>query len=264
MSSFPNIPINSPDNTKQRKMPIISTMENLPSSSNLVLGILGEMFKKVNEKNAKNVGDSLLVLLCIAILFAIATAPFKILLRKNFGQNAISVLEVIFGALFFVLCALIPLVFILNPKPVDTVSYYEMYFTNPYFLGLISLIFFSIAVFTLSKGLSENSKHKFNTKKDWITDNYRGDSILYQNYITDHETRLKVWKSVEPSFCFKWSLVFLLIHPLFGLPLLFASVAFWVNEYYHVHFKWEKLNAENQSVEIQQNNTFGGGNLVMP
>jgi uncharacterized membrane protein len=244
----------------------MGTLPNLPSSSNLILGLIGEIFKifsgKISRKSANDLGEALLALLCVAILFAIATAPFKILLRKNFGKNAISVLEVIFGSLFFVLCALTNLVFILDPMRIDTGNYYEMYFTNPYVLGLISTILFSIGIFTLTKGLRENSKHHFSTKIDWIADNYRGDSILYQNYITDNETMCRIWRIVEPGFCFKWSFVLLIIHPILGIPLLFTSVAFWVNEYYHVHFKWEKLIFENQSTGIQKNDTFGSRNLV--
>jgi len=242
-------------------------LQNLPSSSNLILGVIGEIFKKISGTPSKNdksssVGEVLLVILAVAILFVIAAAPFKILLRRNFGQNAISTVETIFGSLFFGLCSLLALSIGMSSSSSDNTSGYTLYFENIYVLSAISTIFFGIAVFTLFKGLRENAAHKFSKKGDWVTDNYRGDSILYSDKVNDQETLMKVWRSVEPSFCFKWSILLTFVHPLLGIPLLFSSTSFWINEHYHVVYKWKTIDVPNISTNTEVGLDSFGGNFA--
>jgi hypothetical protein len=201
-------------------------------------------------------------ILVVAILFVIAAAPFKILLRRNFGQNAISALETVFGALFFGFCSLSALGYGMSTYYQESPTAPSNYYENIYVTSTISMVFFSIAVFTLIKGLRENAVHKFSKKSDWVTDNYRGDSILYHNKINDQETLMKVWRSVEPSFCFKWSVLLAFVHPLLGIPLLFSSTAFWVNEYYHVVYKWKTIDVPNVSTNSEVGLDSFGGNFA--
>jgi hypothetical protein len=223
-------------------------INNMPSSSNLILGILGEMFRKFTPRS-KDSNDIVVVLLVVAILFVIATTPFKILLRKNFGTKAISILDIVMGAMFFAVWSIIAMFILANHYEYSKDTLYEAYFFNKYVLFAIAAIFVSITLNTLIKGFREESRNKFQMNDNWINDNYRGDSIMFQKHVTNNKMQLRVWKNIEPGFCFKWSFFLLIIHPLLGFPLFFASIAFWINEYYHVTYKWEKLSQH-------ENNTY--------
>jgi hypothetical protein len=180
-------------------------------------------------------------------------------LRKNFGNNTINPIEIIFGALFFGLWAFLAGRMALSENAPQAGTY-EAYLNNPIVLTIISGIFIVIALVILIKGFFEDGKNKFNHNSNWLADNYRGQSLLYQKYIKDWGLQMKVWKKLEPAFCFKWSFILLLAHPLLGFPLLFASTAFGLNEYYHIKQKWE--SGEFQAFAAGNNSsggTYNGG-----
>lgn len=216
----------------------------MPSNNNLIVGLIGEIIRKIGGGGKREGGVSaveiFLALLALSILLVIAAAPFKILLRRNFGNNTVNFVEAIFGAVFFGLWALLAGSFAMDSH--SHTGFYEAYFLNPVIMSVISVFLSAIAIATLIKGIVEDSKNKFNHDSNWLADNFRGQSILYGKYIKDPYMQFKVWRKIEPGFCFKWSFLLLIIHPLLGFPLLFASTAFWLNEYYHVKYKWERID----------------------
>lgn len=220
------------------------SLNNTPSSNNLVLGLLGESLKRLSG-DKRGGFDTLIILFVVAIMFVIATAPFKILLRKNIGTKALSVFDVILGSVFFGLWAFIT--WNIRQEYLDEVlnSGYEIYFFNQSVLLIITIVFGLMALITLIKGFIEEAKAGFKLTGKWAEDNFRGDSILFKKHIKNHSMILHVWKKAEPSFCFKWSFLLLLIHPLLGFPFIFASISFAVNEYYHVKYKWETIDTSN-------------------
>lgn len=239
------------------------SLQNMPSSSNLIMGIIGEILRIGTGKGkGKALIEVLLSVLVVAVIVAMATAPFKILLRKNFGPNAISVADIIFGAVYFGLWAFISFLIWDNSYYTHQSGIYSRYLSNSYGLFIITLILSTITIVTVIKGFKEEFRSRFRESEDWISENYRGYSLLFEKYITNNKMQYKVWKNLEPRFCFKWSFLFLIIHPLLGFPMLFASVAFWVNEWYHVKYKWERLSELNSNPKFKDENSFANGNIV--
>ena len=224
----------------------MSKAANLPSNNNLIIGLIGEIVRSLGGKTSDTTAALLFIVLCLAFLFAIATAPLKILLRKNFGQKAINSVEIILGAIFFSGCAYLPYYLSLNTTKDTHSNLYEAYFYSPLILNSIAIVLLSVALITLILGFREEAKNKFNHSGNWLADNYRGESILYGKYIKDPALQYKVWRRIEPAFCFKWSFFLLIIHPILGLPFLFSSIGFWINEFYHVKYKWEKIDSHTQ------------------
>lgn len=211
----------------------------MPSNDSLKVGLAGEVIKKIGNKSNTEI---LVAIFIFLIIFAVAIAPLKILLRRNFGNNVLNSVEIIFGAIFFAFWGYLACYLLAVTKHNSFDSLYRSYFFNSVVLGLIATIFVIISLVTLIKGFREINKGRFSHSSNWLAENFRGQSILYQKYVKGPPLQFKVWRKLEPAFCFRCSFVLLIIHPLLGFPLLFSSTAFWANEFYHVKFKWEEID----------------------
>lgn len=221
------------------------TSNNVPSRNNLILGVIAELFRRPGGRKGND--DLLILFLATAILFGIATAPFKILLRKKIGPNALNIFEILSGTAFWALCSIMTWSIMKEYSNDDFDNLYSQYFYNSTVLIAIFVSFIFLALYTLIKGFIEETKAKFKISGNWTEDNYRGDSLLFQRHVSTPQQQYNIWKKIEPSFCFKWSLLISIIHPVLGLPLLFTSIAFWVNEQYHVKYKWETIDTSNNA-----------------
>lgn len=215
-----------------------SIPDNMPSTKNLIWGIIGEMSRKVDPHKIKGAGEVTIGLLIVAIVFAMATAPFKILLRKNFGSKAISIGEILIGSLFFLFFGALSHNSVIQDgytvlASVDFTLGDWIYYLRPH-------VFFIIAYVTLVKGAVDFFKANRRDVEGWEHENYRGQSLLFNRFVTDNKSQYKIWKSVEPGFCLVVGIISIVYLKLLAFPLIFAAIAFGVCEYFHVTYKWER------------------------
>lgn len=249
--------------------------DNIPSSKSLIWGIAGEIIRKLPIQNPdpkkppKTALEGLGILLAMAILFSIATAPFKILMRRNFGPKAISAGEIFLGFFFLVYSGAGLVAFSLrqiakkdesdlktlqNPYAmhygvqVDAAHHWDTYW------GVYQAsVLFILAIVVLVIGLRAYFKAQRIDSDDWVVNNYRGDSVFFSKTVTSQKMRERVWYKFEPVACVVISFCSFFILGFVAFPLLFCSIAFAVNEYYHIKFKWEKLLTGNNTQALDAN-----------
>lgn len=235
--------------------------DNIPSVKNIAWGVAGEMSKKVTPKDLKGAAAPAAILLAIVAIFGVASSPFKILLRTNFGNKAITVHEIIFGAFFFVVFAFSFAMLSREVNIIDESSLKYTVETNPVYMNY-SKGMFGLALLVLVKGFFEYFRAQRKESDFWLDENYRGDSLLFRKEAKTLKMQLRTWKKIEPSLCLIISMVLFFIIDLAAIPLIISSIAFRLNEHYHVTYKWEKLEVIEQSNVQSDDNNFGDNQYV--
>ena len=224
----------------------------LPFGDNLITSIIGEIFKNGKNTNRKQDSDDgfrqfLLVILVLALFLVVGSEPLKVVMRKNIGKKALSLLGIVVAFLLFLTWAGIMIAALIEMNKStgfgfgDIINTYLLFLVNPYILcpAIAGYIIFSF--YFLTRGV----KNYFNTRKersdDWITLHYRGNSLYMQHLIEQGWNQKKIWMNAEPKICFRISLFITIINPIIGFPLLLTSLSFWFNEWYHVDNDWENI-----------------------
>lgn len=232
--------------------------DNIPPLKDILWGIAGEMSRKTAPKYLKFAVEPAGIVLVIITALGFASAPFKILLRKNFGPDAISLREIIAGALFFFVAAFTFFDKLYGGVSLEYAKAESNYiiwslFLTPYILNTLGII-------VLIKGWIERSKASKIDSDDWIENNFRGEPIFFKKRIKSDKTLYRTWKRTEPGWCLLLSIVMLRINAYVGLVLIISTLAFYLNEYRHVTFKWEKLDKVIKSKNEQD--SFGSNQFV--
>lgn len=231
-------------------------LDSIPATDNLIMGLISQIFKTSTNpafKNAKEKQQFLLVVLIVSLFLVVATEPFKLILRKNIGKNALSLFGVIAVCILYFLCAVSMAVLIYEFNYHNDISEYPAYVQflfNQYILlsGVISYIIFTVFVF--ARGLNEYHRLKEDKNDELQHVIYRGESIFMKPLLAQGLTEAKIWSEEEPTSCFKFCLILTLIQPIIGLPMFLTSISFWVNEWFHVKYKWLKLQDVNKKMNI--------------
>jgi hypothetical protein len=232
--------------------------DSIPLGDNLIVGIFSEIHKAHNRpRRDKNDDTSFLIIVLIAALFlVVATEPFKVIMRRNIGKDALSLPGIIISSILYLAWAGIIWLFLYyNNYDGNEVTEYPIYFQyllNQYILisGMVCYAIF--AIFILFRGFNEYNREEetiLNVAETNIV--FRGQSILMGNLLDEGLDQFKIWRIAEPKACFKFALILFIIHPIIGLPIFLTSISFWINEWFHVKFKWERLKNSYKKLNEQ-------------
>lgn len=202
---------------------------------------------------SNNIEDNFLVYNATSLLLFFVgclTFPLKFFLRKNFGARYFTPLNLLFY--FGILCITLSLIFIyvlVHPYAIYMVIFssddFYQWFTNIVFLtnlplfSLTFIVIVCIGVFRYLKSskdvISKASKYSF----------YCGESKYFQNLIGHSFNGKKITEEIirseiEPLFIATIAIISLMLDPLLGLYLMFASLLLKF-EIWQEHWQREKL-----------------------
>jgi hypothetical protein len=212
------------------------------------------------------------------ILFIAFTEPLKVYLRKNIGKKALNIYSLLAGCTLYLAWGLIllaiagvvilfPLLYYMDKSNESEQGYIT--FIRIIFCILIGLFFGSAARYWLKTfrsilyaGMNEHFRAKAEDSQDWRVLEYRGDSIKFGYLLNQGWDQERIWRIAEPVAVLKKALATSLFQPLIGLPIVFTALSFWLNEWYHVHYKWAKMKesclemkAETEKLNLLYNET---------
>ncbi len=184
----------------------------------------------------------------------------KIIFRKNIGQRALSIYGIIGSATIYItwgylLCGIA--YYYLSQMQGYPFSYIT-FLVHPIILVPGGIAYIVLAFNLLLKGMDEHFKAKAQKSKVWQILEYRGDSVRMNKKIRPGFSKEYIWRISEPKYLFKIGIISFLIHPLLGFPILVTSLSFWANEWYHVYFKWVRMQDTylNMKIEMQKASLF--------
>lgn len=187
----------------------------------------------------------------IGLITLVGTEPIKVIMRRNIGYLALSLRRLITASIIYIIYGVLLIVLGNDGGKPELMPAFNA--------GAMFYFLFSATILIL--GVSEYNKAKVaynNPKKDILEYLYRGDSLFFGN-----KNSKKTWTIKEPIL---WIIVSLLITIIpgfynyfllfIGLPLLFTSISFAVNEWFQTNNVWDsqtkKIIAEQEKMKQQK------------
>ena len=233
-------------------------LDSIPTADNLIVWIMTHIFRTSNRPTDPKHQDNklyLLIALFAALFLVVATEPYKVIMRKNIGKQALSMLGITAASILYIGWAGIIGIILYSTNyggsDINEYSVYVQYLCNQYILisGIACYVIF--AVYILVRGVNEYFHNSADENDDVLSIPFRGNSVIMGHLINQGWTQNKIWRTAEPRACFRFGLILTIIHPIIGLPLFLTSISFWVNEWYHVSFKWERLQQAYKQMNAQ-------------
>lgn len=223
-------------------------LDSIPLGDNLILGLLREIYKTAtsspmaqNEKQKKEADErkaKLIIALMLALFAVVATEPLKVILRRNIGKYALSMLGITIASILYLTYALFLITLLgatnFGDRPITDFPLPAQFLLNKYIL-VAGVIFYSVlAIHVFMRGMDEYYKARGIIPQNPVQHIYRGDCLFMDSMYNKGFSQHIIWRVSEPKTCFKISVILTVITPLIGLPLLFTALSFWINEWYHV------------------------------
>lgn len=252
----------------------------LPSLGSLAAGGAGEMARSsINNPDEKSFIYLLIIMVCCFLSF---TEPLKVLLRKNIGKKALSLPGIITGSSLYLAWAGITGFYTLGiPIAIltDKMNGYRIAPATVIFIIVALYLFIGAVVIGIAsfiilfRGMAEHYRAKAEDSQNWEVLEYRGDNIFmdksfrpqnklsqwfykknkkrfFKRYSKYHQDRL--WRIAEPQYCLRQGLkLLLLFNPVIAIPLICTSITFWINEWYHVYYKPQKMKDTFLEMKIE-------------
>jgi len=189
-------------------------------TSDEVFNNLGGAFFRYAEETGdptKNSAEIRLAVVALGILVIVGHEAIKIIFRRNFGSEGLSMTKLIIAALAF---------------GIISYSSYSIYEAESDFMqanslnsDIITSIFYTfLAIYILVKGFTQKAK-----PNDGFHTQYRGDSTLLSFLVKGGWSPAKVQNQAEPLLTLALGVFLSAINLLWGLPLIFCAVSVWLH-----------------------------------
>lgn len=237
----------------------MNIIDNIPTGDNLIVGIIRGIAMAETKPRKPNSDDGnkhlLIGALIAALFFVVSSEAYKLVLRKNIGRYALSMLGIVTSSFMFMIwaCILIGALYVANfdGSNIDDYSVYVQFLCNKYILFSGAVCYAVFAFYIFIRGIDEYFRAKADTRNDLFTVLYRGDCVIFGSLADTGIPQDKIWLSHEPKACIQFGLILTFIHPLIGFPLLFSAISFKVNEWYHVSYKWQRLQEKAKEMKFE-------------
>ena len=221
--------------------------------SDIISGFVGNSAVPKLQNNATFMK---LVIVC-CILFITLSEPLKVHLRKNIGRKALNLYGLLAGCLLYLTWGLMwaaaAIVTFISPfinyfassnqydPPTLKIGLFIPAILIGVYLAYSSKFWLKTFRKVLVAGMEEHFRAKAEDSQDWKVLEYRGDSVKFGYLLNEGWDKEQIWRIAEPVAVLKKALKTSLVLPLIGLPIVFTALSFWLNEWYHVHYKWFRM-----------------------
>lgn len=211
--------------------------------------VLKNTFAPDKTSPQDNRAENQLQLAALGLLAFVGADALKVVFRKNFGQDGLSMVRVALSFLAF--CMISTAAFILS-KPETEIN--ETFGTHQSYL-FVGVFYLILAFFVLIKGIQRKKESKTHLH---IHPDYKGDSYLLSGLISKNGwSQANVQNWAEPLITIALGSLLAMINLLWGIPLIFCAISIWgyqVTEYLFGHNpvndKLQKNGYQNQHDEF--------------
>lgn len=181
--------------------------------------VLKNTFNSPSSGNPKDTrGENELMLALLGILAFVGVEAVKVVFRRNFGKQGLSLIKVVLSFVIFVAISIIA--FKLN-APDSGIN--PEYGSHKSYIW-VSIFYAFLGVFVLIAGLYHQSQIPNND----VPLHYKGDSYLLSSLIEEKgwkQTNVQNW--AEPLLVLLLGGILAYINLLWGLPLVFCAISVW-------------------------------------
>lgn len=200
----------------------------------------------IDSTDDKNKGaQTRLMLVAIGLLAFVGVEAVKVVFRKNFGTNGISILKLVIASIAFGLISFAAFGIYGSESIEDS----EFGSQDSFLYMAIFYAFFTIYI--LFKGVTEKGRANNN-----VHENYRGDSSILGFLIKEGWTQAKVQNLAEPLFTLALGVFLMAINIFWGLPLIFCAISVWLNLLIESFLGLDKVRDTLSNMGYNRNNNF--------
>lgn len=202
-----------------------------------------------NELGVKR--EEMLAYYLVALITLVGTEPIKVIMRRNIGYLSLSLRRLITASVIYVIYGILLIALGKDAGKLELMPAFNA--------GAMFYFLFTATILFLGIGEYKNAKIIYNNpKRDILKLLYRGDSLFFGNKNSKY-----TWTFKEPAIWIIISLLITIIPGLYnyfllfiGLPLLFTSISFAVNEWFQTNNVWDaqtkKIIAEQEKIRKQK------------
>lgn len=212
-------------------------------SDKLVPGLLqkagANFIEAITDKRANDKAVFYFLLFLLLLILVVGTEPPKLIFRRRMGKFTLGYFSIFLSAITFGICSYL-LFLAIHDTRFHLGKSHEQEFL---FAG--ALLYAGLTIWIIVRAFAEF----FRTPE--ILNFYRGESVYFKPLLEGGYKQETIWTVIEPSICLTAGILFYILHPYIGIPIILSSISFGFNEIYQVRIIEARRKESHARMEIK-------------